>query len=118
MWKHVKTAAIAGCEHRGSLDAPEPTTQAQDIKDIKTELKELSRTILELGKQSGTKGRASYASVVKNGSIPKGPPQEGKRIVPVPARRYRETLIQYRVGIASQESRVKRDWVRKTNKAI
>ena len=84
-WKHVKTAAIAGCEHRGSLDTPEPTTQAQDIKDIKTELKELSRTILELGKQSGTKGRASYTSVVKNGSVSKGPPQEGKRIVPVPA---------------------------------
>src|SRR6266487_1471269 len=80
-WKHVKTAAIAGCEHRGSLDTPEPTTQAQDIKDIKTELKELSRTILELGKQSGTKGRASYTSVVKNGSAPKGPPQEGKCIV-------------------------------------
>ena len=80
-WKHIKTAAIAGCEHRGSLDAPEPTTQAQDIKDIKTELKELSRTILELGKQLGTKGKAFYTSVVKNGNILKRLSQKNKYII-------------------------------------
>ena len=69
-------------------------------------------------KQPGPKGTASYASVVKNGGALKGPTQEGKRVLPVPQRHYKETLIQCGVGTASQESRVERDWVKKANEAI
>ena len=49
-WKHVKIAAIAGCKPGGSQDAPGVNTQAQDIKDIKIELKELSKIVLGLVK--------------------------------------------------------------------
>jgi hypothetical protein len=117
-WKHVKIAAIEGCKPGGSQDAPGVDTQAQDIKDIKTELKELSKTVQGLAKQPGPKDTTSYASVVKNGGAPKGPTQEGKRVVPVPLRHYKETLIQCGVGSASQESRRGGDWVRKANEAI
>ena len=88
---------------------PVVNTQAQDIKDIKTELKELSKTVQGLAKQPGLKKAASYADAVKSGNIPKGPAQEGKHVVPVPARLYKETLIQGGVRTASQENRQEGD---------
>jgi hypothetical protein len=117
-WKHVKIAAVGGCKPGGSQDASEVNTQAQDIKDIRTELKELSKVVQGLAKQPGPKGTTSYASVVKNGGAPKDPAKEGKRMIPVPSRHYKETLIQCGEGSASQESRGGGDWVRKANEAI
>ena len=84
-WKHIKIVAIKGCKPRDSQDTPVVNTQAQDIKDIKTELKELSKTVQGLAKQPGLKKAASYTNAVKSGNIPKGPTQEGKHVVPVPA---------------------------------
>ena len=49
-WKHVKIAVVAGCKPRGSQDASGANMQAQDIKDIRTELKELSKVVQGLAK--------------------------------------------------------------------
>jgi hypothetical protein len=58
--------------------------------------------------------------VVRGGDIPRGSEktQEGKRVVLVPARLYKETLIQCGIGTASQENRQGGDWVQKANEAI
>jgi hypothetical protein len=119
-WKRVKLAAIEGCKPGGSQDASGVNTQAQDIKDIRTELQELSKAVQGLTKRPGPKGTTSYADVVRGGGVPRGleKTQEGKRVVPVPARLYKETLIQCGIGTASQENRQGGDWVRKANEAI
>jgi len=49
-WKHVKIAATEGRKPRDSQDTLVVNTQAQDIKDIKTELKELSKIVQRLAK--------------------------------------------------------------------
>ena len=71
-------------------------------------------------KRLGPKGTTSYANVVRSGGVPRGSEktQEGKRVMPVPARLYKETLIQCGIGIASQENRQGGEWVRKANEAI
>jgi hypothetical protein len=114
----MKITAIAECRPGGSQDMFKDNTQAQDIKDIKIELKELSKTVQGLVKGLGPKRTTSYADVARNRDIPKGPTQEGKHVLPVPAQHYKETLIQCKIGSASQESCVEKDWVRKANEAI
>ena len=114
----MKNAAAKGQKLEGSQIATGVNTQAQDIKDIKTELKKLSKTVQGLAKQPEPKGTASYASVAKNGGVLKDHMQDGKRVLLVLARRYKETLVQCGVGTASQESQAERDWVRKANEAI
>jgi hypothetical protein len=105
----MKITATEGCKPGGSQDMSKDNTQAQDIRDIKTELKELSKTVQGLVKGPGSKRTTSYADVARNGDIPKGPTQEDKRVLPVPAQHYKETLIQCEIGSASQENRVEKD---------
>jgi hypothetical protein len=72
-WRRVKDAALEGTGAQGRHDALRSPAQSQDIKDIKVELKELSKAVVGLAKQPGPKGTTSYVSVVKNRGTLKGP---------------------------------------------
>jgi hypothetical protein len=85
IWKHMKITAIAGYKPGGSQDTFKDNTQAQDIKDIKIELKELSKTVQGLIKELGPKGTTSYTDVTRNRDTLKGPTQKDKRVLSVPA---------------------------------